>query len=663
MLNRLFGSRYRIKEKIGIGGMAEVYKATDEGLGGRTVAVKVMLPQYAADPTFAVRFKQEAEAAANLQSPYIVNIYDWGHDEADSTYYIVMEYVRGTDLKTAINQRGAINQRKVAEIGSQVCAALGVAHSYDIIHRDIKPHNIMVQPDGNTKVLDFGIARAGNSQMTQTGSVLGTAYYVSPEQAQGKPLNASTDIYSLGVVLYEAATGTVPFDGDDPVSIAVKQVNERPRPPREINPDIDAAFEAIILKAMQKNPADRFATAEQMRSALNDYLAGRPSGFVDPNAQTSLIGGGAAGGAAAGVARSTAATAAAATAAVREKTEVMPSLSSTLPADPTSRSGRLGEPGYEHKGRKRAAIVIAVIAVLAIIAIGVVLAFQFLQPTGEQVTVPSVVKLTKDDATRELTTAGLAIGNVTEENSETIEAGKVISQNPAASTKTAKGTKIDLVISKGSGKVEVPELRDMTPAEAEKALADLQLAYGFGQNKPDPDIEVGRICGQNPAAGQMVAIGTKIIYDLSSGPDSITIPNVYGMPKTDAEAALRNAGFEVAYAESVYSSSVADGSVVSQDKTGSGKKGDTVTLTLSKGAEPEPTPQVNVPNVVGMNLASANSAMVNVGLVLNYSGSPDASQTVVSQNPAAGTKVDKGSSVSVTFSAPSPAPSPTPTPE
>ncbi|MCL2757107.1 MAG: protein kinase, partial [Coriobacteriia bacterium] len=278
MIDRVFGGRYRLTERIGLGGMAEVFKATDEVLG-RTVAVKVMLPQFASDPSFATRFRQEAQAAANLQSPYIVNIYDWGHEEAgstaDGTYYIVMEYVRGTDLKTAIEQRGAINQRKVAEIGSQVCAALSVAHGYDIIHRDIKPHNIMVQPDGNTKVMDFGIARANNANLTQTGSVLGTAYYVSPEQAQGKTLSAATDIYSLGVCLYEAATGQVPFEGSDPVSIAVKQVNDEPVPPRTVNPKIDPAFELIILKAMAKDPADRFTTVDQMRVALNEYLAGR----------------------------------------------------------------------------------------------------------------------------------------------------------------------------------------------------------------------------------------------------------------------------------------------------------------------------------------------------------------------------------------------------
>ena len=290
MIGRVFNNRYQITERIGIGGMAEVYRAQDNVLG-RLVAVKVMLPQYAADQSFTQRFKQEAASAANLQSPYIVNVYDWGQDEG--TYYIVMEYVRGSDLKTAINQRGAINQRKVAEIGSQVCQALSVAHGLDIIHRDIKPQNIMVQPDGNVKVMDFGIARAKNSTKEQTSSVLGTAHYISPEQAQGKELTAASDIYSLGIVLYESATGKLPFDGPDAVSVAMKQVQDEPVPPRELNPEIDPSLEAIIMKAMAKNPMDRFATAKEMRSALNDYLAGHPvvlgGGFT--SAQTQVMGG------------------------------------------------------------------------------------------------------------------------------------------------------------------------------------------------------------------------------------------------------------------------------------------------------------------------------------------------------------------------------------
>ena len=284
MNKRVFGDRYKVTERIGMGGMAEVFKANDTTLG-RTVAVKVMLPQYAADRTFAARFRQEAQAAANLTSPFIVNIYDWGRD--DDMYYIVMEYVRGTDLKTAVQQRGSIHPRKVAEIGSQVCSALSVAHSYGIIHRDIKSANIMVQTDGNVKVMDFGIAQAGNMDMTTDSNVLGTAHYVSPEQAQGKPLAGTSDLYSLGVVMYEACTGQLPFDGPDAVSVAMKQVNEDPIPPRAINANIDPVLEAIILRAMSKSPWERFSTANEMKQALDDYLAGR--GAAASAAATTVI--------------------------------------------------------------------------------------------------------------------------------------------------------------------------------------------------------------------------------------------------------------------------------------------------------------------------------------------------------------------------------------
>ena len=274
MSDRVLGGRYTVQDKIGTGGMAIVYRGLDEVLG-RTVAIKTMLPQYAADPSFAARFKQEAQAAAALQSPYIVAVYDWGKD--GDTYYIAMEFLRGTDLKSGIRKHGALDGKKVAQIGSQIAQALSVAHRHDIIHRDIKPQNIMVQPDGNIKVMDFGIARAKNSHLTQDNSVLGTAHYVSPEQTQGKDLGPTTDIYSLGVVMYEAATGKVPFEGDDAISVALKQVNELPVPPSQINPNIDPALEAIILKCMEKAPANRFQTANELYRVLRDYLAGRIS--------------------------------------------------------------------------------------------------------------------------------------------------------------------------------------------------------------------------------------------------------------------------------------------------------------------------------------------------------------------------------------------------
>jgi serine/threonine-protein kinase len=336
----------------------------------------------------------------------------------------------------------------------------------------------------------------------------------------------------------------------------------------------------------------------------------------------------------------------------REKTDIMPSLNTTRSVDPTSRTAYSSDSDRQGRGRGRMALTIGLIAVLLVLIAGVIVAYNFLQPKEELITVPNVVKMTKEDASRTLSDAGLTVGEAQEENSETVPAGQVIRQDPAASAKVAKDTKVNLWISKGSGKVEVPNLRNMSTADAEKLLADLGLAYGFGQNKPDAEIEAGRVCGQNPAAGQMVETGTKVIYDVSSGPDSVPIPNVYGMPKADAEQTLRNSGFEVAYAEDIFSTSVAEGSVANQDKTGTGQKGDVITLTLSKGAEPEPTPQVAVPNVVGMTLQAASNQMAAVGLVLDYSGAPDATQTIIAQNPGAGVKVDKGSYIKVTFSDP-----------
>ena len=276
---RVLGGRYLLKDKVGNGGMASVYRAQDQVLD-RTVAVKIMLPQYAGDATFAARFKQEAQAAAGLQSPYIVGVYDWGKD--GDTYYIVMEYLRGTDLKSGVRSHGALDPKKVAQIGSQICGALSVAHKHEIIHRDIKPQNIMVLPDGNIKVMDFGIARAKNSHLTQDNNVLGTAHYVSPEQTRGQELGATSDIYSLGVVMYECATGRVPFDGDDAISVALKQVNELPIPPSQVNPGVDPALERIILKCMEKDPANRFQTADELRQVLNAYATGRAVDVAEP---------------------------------------------------------------------------------------------------------------------------------------------------------------------------------------------------------------------------------------------------------------------------------------------------------------------------------------------------------------------------------------------
>ena len=393
MIGRVFNNRYQITERIGIGGMAEVYRAQDRVLG-RMVAVKVMLPQYAADTEFTQRFRQEAASAANLSSPYIVNVYDWGQDEG--TYYIVMEYVRGSDLKTAIKQRGAINQRKVAEIGAQVCQALSVAHKQDIIHRDIKPQNIMVQPDGNVKVMDFGIAHAKNTVAGQTSAVLGTAHYISPEQAQGKELTNSSDIYSLGIVLYEAATGQLPFDGPDSVTVATKQVQEFPVPPTQINPNIDPSFEAIIMRALEKDPRNRFETVGDMKHALNDFLAGRSVVLSGTGATE--------------VANAESYKKNSAPLPYADGTSVMPTLENAGGngnggAIPPYAPMRTVAPEEETGGKGRiAAIIMAILAALALLAAA---AWFFLgnnpEPEPEVHRIPDVAGKTVEVATQELT--------------------------------------------------------------------------------------------------------------------------------------------------------------------------------------------------------------------------------------------------------------------
>ena len=594
MIGRVFNNRYQITERIGIGGMAEVYRAQDNVLG-RLVAVKVMLPQYAADPNFTQRFKQEAAAAANLQSPYIVNVYDWGQDEG--TYYIVMEFVRGSDLKTAILERGAINQRKVAEIGSQVCQALSVAHGLDIIHRDIKPQNIMVQPDGNVKVMDFGIARAKNSVMTQTSSVLGTAHYISPEQAQGKDLTATSDIYSLGIVLYESATGRLPFDGPDAVSVAMKQVNDLPVPPREINPDIDPALEAIIMKAIAKNPEERFATAKDMRLALNDYLAGRPvnlgEGFT--SAETVVMGG------------------VVPPMGVADGTAVMPAMGGVNAASPTSaqRSYNANNTGGKKNNKKTIAIVIGIIAALAVVG-GI--AFALMSGGGDdkdKVAVPSVVGKTVDEATAAIEEAGFELGKVEESFDDNVEAGQVISQDPKGDSKQAKGTKINLSVSKGTKAITVPDLSGKTADEAKKELTANGLKSASGEAEYSDTVEEGHVIRQDPVAGTEVAKDSTVTYILSKGSAGIDVPNVVGQREGAAVTTLNNAGFYV-NTDYMESDTVEAGLVISQDpSSGKRKEGDAVNIVVSTGKKTQ-TYSIGV-NSNGGGTVTSNVSSVEEG--------------------------------------------------
>ncbi len=606
---RVFGNRYKVTEKIGMGGMATVYKASDTTLG-RTVAIKVMLPQYASDPTFAERFRQEAQAAANLQNPYIVNIYDWGQDNGE--YYIVMEYVRGTDLKTAIEQRGKIHPRKVAEIASQACSALSLAHGYDIIHRDIKSANIMVQADGNIKVMDFGIAVAGNANMTEGSCVLGTAHYVSPEQAQGKPLGPTSDLYSLGVVMYEASTGQLPFDGPDAVSVATKQVNEMPVPPREINPDIDPALEAIILKAMQKDPKDRYQTANDMKKDLDAYIAGAPAPaaatVVMPNNGIPTI---------------------------DEKTTVM---------DPVDDDDKQ-DAGKDKKKSRRNRIIVIIILVVVIAAIAVGVSIAACSSNAQQIVVPSVTGETLEDATKTLEDAGLKVGTVTQQESDSVEEGSVISQDPGANDSTAAGSSVDLVVSSGkgnSGKAYVPNLLGLTESEAEAALAEVGLT-GEKSSDYNGTYSSGQVCDQSPAALTEVDAGSTVKYTISQGAKAVSVPSVIGNSEESAVSTLEGLGLNVK-TTSGYSDNVGVGEVCDQSvKAGTEvNEGSNITLTISQGSD-----KVTVPDVTGETKAAAKADLKNAGFKLDWQYEVGEEGVVIRTDPKAGSSTSRGATITV----------------
>ena len=630
MPGKVLGGRYQVQDRIGTGGMATVFRGRDDVLG-RTVAIKTMLPQYATDPSFAARFKQEAQAAAALQSPYIVSVYDWGKD--GDTYFIVMEYLRGTDLKSGIRKHGALDCKKVAQIGSQIAQALSVAHKHDIIHRDIKPQNIMVQPDGNIKVMDFGIARAKNSHLTQDNSVLGTAHYVSPEQTQGKELGPTTDIYSLGIVMYESATGQVPFKGDDAISVALKQVNEQPMPPSQLNPNVDPSLEAIILKCMQKDPAARFQTADELNRALRDYLAGRLSAVAGATAaMTSPI--------AAGVTNrlEPGEGATAVSPRIQRDNRYRPQTATEQAAEQEAERER------KHSRNKKLGI-FAAIALLAVI--GAVVA-ALLNSGTKNYPVPNLSGLTKDQAIEAIEKDGHFQYKFSEQYDSNIAAGYVVDQNPNQGRDFPEGTVINFTVSKGpapAAEVTVPDLSNMTPEEAEAELAKYKLTGKSGNSEPSDDVEVGHVCRQSPNAGTSAKAGDTITYYLSSGPNEVEVPNVSGYSENNAKSALKSAGFTDVTVVYDNSDTVASGLVVRTDPSAGTKTAanQTITVTVSTGPSDK---RVDVPYVVGESYSDARYELASAGFNVTLADGCSANGTVTYQSVTS--KAEKGTTIVLT---------------
>ncbi len=434
--------RYELGRQLGAGGMARVFLAHDRLLD-REVAVKVLFDRYAADPSFVERFRREASAAAGLNHPNIVAVYDRG--EADDSYYIVMEYLAGPDLKEVIRRRAPLPPGEAVDYALQILAALGAAHRRDVVHRDVKPQNVMVAEDGHLKVTDFGIARAGaQTEMTEVGSVIGTAQYLSPEQARGDDVTAASDCYAVGIVLYEMLTGRVPFDGDRPMTVAMKQVNEPPVPPRIYEPAVPIELDAVVVKALAKRPGDRYRTAEEFRGALLD-LRGELEG---------------------GTAMTRAFAAAPATAATR----VMPPSAPPPPPPPRTARTRVAPiPPEEAPRRRRSRALPILLWLLALVVIGGVAA-AYLLSGGDKVPVPSVQGLTLADAQDRIDQAGL-VGEPVGVEAEA-EEGTVVSTDPSAGTEVDEGSTVVLRVSSGPGTVPVPDVTGERVGRARQRLED-----------------------------------------------------------------------------------------------------------------------------------------------------------------------------------------------
>lgn len=550
---RVLAGRYELRQVIGRGGMAEVHRAYDQTLG-REVAVKLLLERFREDETFTRRFQDEARHVARLNHPNLVAVYDTGADQGQP--YIVMELVEGRSLQQAI-AAGGLTEDRALEVVADVCSALHYAHERGLIHRDIKPGNILMADDGSVKVTDFGIARAiDNETVTRTAAVLGTAAYLSPEQAQGLDVDPRSDLYSLGVVLYESLTGRQPFAGDSPVTVAYQHVQEQPRPPRELDPAISQAAEAITMRALAKNPANRYRSAGDMRTDLVNARVGQPvaAPAVLPADETAL-----------------------------------------LTADPSTRGVRTHE-----QERRRRGLVVALLVILGLLAlVGGAFALMSLLASDDPqlVTVPAVEGETQLVAEDLIIRADLTVGRVTEESSDEVEEGRVIRQDPSPDVDVEEGSAVDLVISTGEDIVSVPRLVGLSENEALAALRENDLVLGTTTEEEDPDSDPRTVLDQDPAPGDGVAPGTAVDITVSIGIEQVRVPRVVNFSESNALDTIRTAELEPSIADRQFSNAVGEGFVISQSPAPGElvDPGTTVEIIISRGPEPEPEPEPEPP--------------------------------------------------------------------
>jgi serine/threonine-protein kinase len=605
----LFAGRYRVTRKLGGGGMADVYLAEDQELG-RRVAVKILHDRYANDDQFVERFRREATHAAGLSHPNIVSIYDRG--ETNGSYFIVMEYVEGRTLKELIRARGPCPVPVAIAYTRQILAALRYAHRNGVIHRDIKPHNVIVDPEGVVKVTDFGIARAGASQMTEEGAIIGTAQYLSPEQARGAPVDQTSDLYSTGIVLYELLTGNVPFTGDSPVEIAMKHLSEAPDAPSAHRPDVLEDLDLVVLRALAKEPADRYQSAAAMDADLETVAHGGHVPVETSEAATIVLAGGRSG-------------ADAPTAVTQLR---------------RPRGG--GPPGpahYEPPGPRRRPLWPWILAIGTVVALAIAgwLIYSAVQNQlnkTKPVAVPYVNGLQEAIARNTLTQAGLQV-HARHLSNPDVEQGLVFAQNPDAGTHVEKSTTVTIDVSTGKKQVTIPNVVGENQIDAVKALTQQGLqsrVVEVPSNKAQ-----GTVTAQAPAANVVVVEGTEVRINVSSGPKQVSVPPVISLPYEQAAAQLEQAGFRVSRND--VASDQAKGIVTDQNPRGgsAADKGSTVTLSVSKG----PTTSA-VPDVTTQDVTVARSTLEGAGFKVRTVSEDTTDQSldgiVISQDPAGGSQ-------------------------
>jgi eukaryotic-like serine/threonine-protein kinase len=620
LIDRVFDGRYRIVRKLGSGGMADVYLAEDQELG-RQIAIKILNDRHAHDEQFVERFRREAKNAAGLSHPNIVSIYDRG--EFDGAYYIAMEYLEGRTLKELIVRNGPTPVPIAIDYARQILSAIAFAHRNGVVHRDIKPHNIVVGRDGRLKVTDFGIARSGASQMTEAGSIIGTAQYLSPEQARGAHVDQRSDIYSTGVVLYEMLTGEVPFTGDTPVEIAMKHLSKVPPAPSELNDKVPHDLDAIVLRALAKEPEQRYQSSEEMDADLGRVARGLAVSDETEAAATMVLSG-------AGLAAPT--------------TVLRPA----RPLGPAP-GYQTGETFYEYEepARRRPIwpwlLAVGLILSAAIAGWYVWTQIQDQLNSSKPVNVPLVVALKQSAAERVLKDAGLTPAKRFKP-SLTVERGAVISQDPTAGQKTAKGNSVTIVVSNGKPKTRVPDIVGSDLADAISALTLAHLKYKVYEiNSPT---QANTVTAIKPGEGAVVLWNTEVRVNVSKGPKPVLVPSVVGQPYENALSALQGMDFAVKR-QNVDSDEPKDTVVGSDPQAGSAvAPGSTVTLSVSKGPK-----TVGVPDVTSYGQGDAESALTDAGFTPVVSTEPTTDPTldgvVISQDPPPDTQAKPGARVHI----------------